>query len=507
MKMKNSPILIFCLYAVSWASLLSLSYADNEKDDIYYDYLSVADLGVKEALLKEFSFRKISTREVLNDYFLNEENASLRPVLLDVVPAHFINSEAWLSKTKFSLSERNILWHRAVEDAGFGKELSLDQFSATFFAEAKAMERDLLILLHGKLGSSLLVKELKNDTDSYGSPLILNYFHSVGVKISEQYLKYSSDDSGSLVAAKLKMIVVDSKLRQSCLDSFFKSPHAGVVAQAVRVLGADDAYAYLNHEDSRVSAAALSVVLAAKENYELAYKTLKKENWMELREVFLFLKAQQSECDLKWFEKTWFDVGDQARFVMADALYSDADRRYFPILKKSFGLGVAQESVLKLMLKIEGVKESAWLLELVKENEYSDEVNALAFELLYEWDEAKGETAYVDLFSSRGYRKGKEGGGWLLLLVGKSQLKSGVKYIMENLKMEKEPFYLDVAIEAAGWSAQKPYLSLLPKRNELTKGSLEHWAVQRCLGKNIPFPVEQETNSSIRYDLSYHSKQ
>jgi hypothetical protein len=244
-----------------------------------------------------------------------------------------------------------------------------------------------------------------------------------------------------------------------------------------------------------IKAAALRTLLSRKWMEGQVLRVFKSKSWGEAQVVYEYLCDHPERINAASFDKYWKASQETGKRVLSAFLWQHPKKEVSKTLVNHLNQAKDKIMALKGMHALPAHGQSEWLRNHVKAKKWDDDLRAMAIDTLWEWkEEVPQDEFYLRLFLDQGYRNGGPGVESLLKLLGYSKDRKAPKIIASFFQESEEPVVeVDVAIEAAGWHGSKEFLRTLKKmQSDGNDEPLLLWALERCRGKDVPFPKDEE---------------
>lgn len=498
----RAEIRLFCLAGALLGLAASLCAGDRGSE-LYEEMLKTSHPAYQMELLREFRARGEKPSPIFTELFLKSPAPGLREVLIAETPLDFMRGEEWFRKVppeNLGLTERIALWKRATVEPQFFEVFNLGEIAAKCFAKAEDSERGVILDLLRAAGSPALLENIKASPGWESDPPSLRYILDFAADADLSRLAVAPGESS--LTAMLKMRILKKLGGRAGIAGFDASENPVVRRSALEDRDEEIQEKALSDPSAWVRAGAVGGLMKKRWRADLAERFLAGAVWVELEQVLQGMLANRAEIHAPWVETAWNKSSREGKFVLGQFLAEEPRSEWWELMTGHFEREDANRSIiLRAMLHMKPESRSDWLLSLVEKNVMSDGDTALAFYVLYAWSEKLDGELCVKIFKQRSYSKGGPGGGYLLKLIGKSQVKSGVDIIRQHLRHYLENPYAMEVVEAAGWNASPAFengiLAFYNSGFNNLKDPTGIWAVKKCRGVDGPLPPRFEPPARI----------
>lgn len=462
--------------------------------NIYHELLDQpAETHLKE-ILTEGAMRGFPLPEDIKKLWAKPElrAALLKSMSLEACVAFkLLDEKVFLS---LSPAEQSMILLRAAKNESWQKAKPVLDLEMSVYEKLPDWARNLIVSHHQQMKSDALLPKIKSVSSKSDVERVYTLNFQKGLVPND--LKYAKGDSSLLVQSKLSLL---KNLKPESHSDVLKSYQGLPDSLKVHAVSFYDEKTCLDllkkSKDSMVRAAALRNLLSRKWMEGQVMRVLKSKSWSEALVVYEYFCSHPDRIGKDSYDKYWKASNEVGKRVLSAFLWQHPKKEVSKTLENDINTSKDKMMALKGMYALPAHGKSDWLRNHVKEKKWDDELRAIAIDTLWQWKvECPQDEFYLRLFLDQGYRNGGPGVESLLKLLGYSKDRKAPKVIASFFKETEEPIVeVDVAIEAAGWHGSKEFLSALKQmERDGNDDPILLWAIERCRGKDLPFPETED---------------
>ncbi len=472
----------------------------------YADLCRKASPDDLRQLLREYELRKAEPFSELSQWYLAPPIEGIQAILLAKVQGTFIHSQSWLDKvSEPSLLALKILWKRALSDENFAAELQLASYVNKHWDQGDPALKSIILKVCAQMKWTELVKNLPPVEGRSANADELFYRQQIQAVIPDSWLKLNEKDGSYLAEIQARVIKEQKKLPM--LEPFVKAANPQIRAMALCADQLDGAHSLLQDESLWVRSQATQFILKRKWDAELALQAMKSASTIENTAVYEAILKFHEQIEGKWVLAHWDDISNKSKWLLLEMMAQHPSAEWWTLVESRLEAEkVAQVGMLKMMTYLPHEGHAPWLFALVKKSAFADhQTQTLSMEVLELWDQPLPAAELVQYFHEFKFVKGRAGGSSLVILLGKNPSPDGNKIISRELTNHKAA-YPQAAVKAAGFAASPDLVNSLKKYYENKSvdeidDALGRWALRRCMGENVEFPILNQLSLKVPVEL------
>ena len=485
----------WCLASLGLCLLSPLSFANEDKHEIalYHDLL----LNESDPYLREVISEAIKRELPLpKDIKHLWAQAELRQVLIQAMSVEQAGQLKLFSQSeynKLSSQEKSAIWLKAGQNEAWSSSDALTKLSVEIYPSSPDWVQNLLLHFHLAKKSDQLLSKIDQKAPSD----VERYYRLMTLPAPKTAdLKYQMKDSSLIIRAKLDRAKTLPKEQQKTIVASFKNLPQNQKKLVIPFLSENEWLGSLkNSKNDEIRAASLRALLNKKWMEGQAMRVLKSKSWAEAHVLYEYFVSHPDKITAASFEKYWTAASPVGKNLLAAFLWKHPKAEVSKTLVKQVDKSKEKMMALRALYALPAHGQSEWLQAHIKAKKWDPELMGLAIDTLWQWKEVKKDDKYyIDIFMAQGYKNGGPGIESLLKLMGLSKHRLAVKLIASFFREVEEPVVeVDVAIEASGYHGSKEFLRTLKKfERDGNKDDVLLWAIERCEGKDTPFPESEE---------------